>query len=119
LLERSHIASCRLYLWKAAIGYNVHPSIQISSTAVVADIAAGTGMWLVDMAQRYPTVQFEGFDNNLVGDTPLSQFYALITFSLVSNVLGDKTDFPTTTLRSGSTRKPYPYKLYHQVLELF
>jgi ubiquinone/menaquinone biosynthesis C-methylase UbiE len=75
MLERSHIASCRLnlqhYLWKTAIGYNVHPSIPITSATIVADIAAGTGMWLVDMAQSYPTVQFEGFDNNLVIDTLL------------------------------------------------
>jgi ubiquinone/menaquinone biosynthesis C-methylase UbiE len=70
MLQRSHIASCRLnlqhYLWKAAIGYNVHPSIPISSGTMVADIAAGTGMWLIEMAQSHPTVLFEGFDNNLV-----------------------------------------------------
>ena len=75
MLECSHIASCRLnlqhYLWKAAIGYSVHPSVPISPTAVVADIAAGTGMWLVNMAQSYPTVQFEGFDNNLINGIPL------------------------------------------------
>lgn len=82
MLERSHIASCRLnlqhYLWKAAIGYSVHPSIKLSSTAVVADIAAGTCMWLVDMAQSYPTVQFEGFDNNLVSHTPLLQLFPFL-----------------------------------------
>ena len=83
MLERSHIASCRLnlqhYLWKAAIGYNVHPSIPISSATIVADVAAGTGMWLVDLAQSYPTVQFEGFDNNLVSDTLLFKFYTLLS----------------------------------------
>jgi len=67
--DRSHIAACRLnlqhYLWKAAIGYNVHPSIPISSAKIVADIAAGTCMWLVDEATNYPAVQFEAFDNNL------------------------------------------------------
>ena len=43
----------------------------MTSATIVADIAAGTGMWLVDMAQSYPTVQFDGFDNNLVIDNIL------------------------------------------------
>lgn len=84
MLERNHVASCRLnlqhYLWKAAIGYNVHPSIPISPGTVVADIAAGTGMWLVDMAQNYPKVQFEGFDNNLVSDDILLTFQTLLIY---------------------------------------
>jgi len=68
MLDRSHVASCRLnlqhYLWKTAIGYHVHPSVPISSATAVADVAAGTGMWLIDLAQSYPNIQFDGFDNN-------------------------------------------------------
>jgi len=97
MLDRSHAASCRLnlqhYLRKAAIGYHAHPSIPISSATIVADIAAGTGMWLVDLAQNHPKIQFEGFDNNLVSGVYFTRvFLALVP----SNRLEDKANFLNT-----------------------
>ncbi|CAG8958208.1 hypothetical protein HYFRA_00000561 [Hymenoscyphus fraxineus] len=71
MLDRTHAAACRLnlqfYLWKDAIGYNIHPSIPIpiSENIVIADVAAGTGAWLLDVAKTLPNATLEGFDNDL------------------------------------------------------
>lgn len=74
--DRSHAAASRLnlqfYLWKDALKYNMHPSISASlpQTAVIADVAAGTGIWLIDTARELPEAQFEGLDYNLVQAPP-------------------------------------------------
>lgn len=69
MLDRSHAAACRLnlqfYLWKDAIGFNIHPSIPISENSTIADVAAGTGAWLLDVSRTLPNATFEGFDNDL------------------------------------------------------
>ncbi|APA10311.1 hypothetical protein SS1G_07231 [Sclerotinia sclerotiorum 1980 UF-70] len=67
--DRSHIAACRLnlqyYLWKEALQFVVHPSIQLSNESVVADVATGTGAWLLDVARDFPQAQLHGFDNDV------------------------------------------------------
>lgn len=67
--DRSHIAACRLnlqyYLWKEALQFVVHPSIKLSNESVVADVAAGTGAWLLDVARDFPQAQLDGFDKDL------------------------------------------------------
>ncbi|CAG8979354.1 hypothetical protein HYALB_00002480 [Hymenoscyphus albidus] len=69
MLDRTHAAACRLnlqfYLWKDAIGFNIHPSIPISKSCIIADVAAGTGAWLLDVARTLPNAMLEGFDNDL------------------------------------------------------
>jgi len=71
VLNRSHAhtAACRLnlqfYLWKDAIKFNIHPSIPVKENSIIADVAAGTGMWLIDVARELPMAQLDGFDNNL------------------------------------------------------
>ncbi|KAH6664447.1 S-adenosyl-L-methionine-dependent methyltransferase [Halenospora varia] len=69
MLDRSHAAACRLnlqfYLWKDAIGFNIHPSILISEKCIIADVAAGTGAWLLDVARTFPNATLDGFDNDL------------------------------------------------------
>jgi SAM-dependent methyltransferase len=69
VLDRSHIAACRLnlqyYLWKESLQFNVHPSIQLSKESVIADVATGTGAWLLDVARDFPQAQLDGFDNDL------------------------------------------------------
>ena len=69
MLDRGHAAACRLnlqfYLWKESMKFNIHPSIPIPENAIIADIAAGTGMWLIDVARELPTAQLDGFDIDL------------------------------------------------------
>ena len=69
MLDRSHAAACRLnlqfYLWKDALKFNIHPSISIPKSAIIADVATGTGMWLIDVARELPTAQLDGFDIDL------------------------------------------------------
>jgi len=67
--DRSHAAACRLnlqhYLWKDALEFNLHPSISFGEDFVVADVAAGTGAWLIDIARQFPNAKLEGFDIDL------------------------------------------------------
>lgn len=69
MLDKSHSAACRLnlqfYLWKTAIGFNIHPSIPVSESFTIADVAVGTGAWLLNVARTLPNATFEGFDNDL------------------------------------------------------
>ena len=66
--DRSHAAASRLnlqfYLWKDALKYNIHPSIQPSlvPNALIADVASGSGMWLIDVSRQLPDAQLDGFD---------------------------------------------------------
>ncbi|TVY92476.1 N-methyltransferase [Lachnellula willkommii] len=59
---------CRLnllfYLWKDAMGYILHPSIQMPGKEWrVADVGAGTGLWLTELAQIAPKdSQLDGYD---------------------------------------------------------
>jgi len=67
--DRSHAAACRLniqhYLWKDALKFNVYPSIPLRDNCVIADVAAGTGAWLIDVAHQFPDAELDGLDNNL------------------------------------------------------
>ncbi|MCJ1453327.1 hypothetical protein MMC28_003674 [Mycoblastus sanguinarius] len=69
MLDRGHAAACRLnlqfYLWKAAMKFNIHPSIPIPKDAVIADVATGTGMWLIDVSHDLPTARLDGLDIDL------------------------------------------------------
>ncbi|KAK3291709.1 S-adenosyl-L-methionine-dependent methyltransferase [Chaetomium fimeti] len=74
--DRSHAAASRLnlqfYLWKDALKFNIHPSISaaLPKTAVIADVAAGTGIWLIDTARQLPEAQLDGLDYNLLQSPP-------------------------------------------------
>ncbi|KAL9122036.1 MAG: hypothetical protein Q9187_001413 [Circinaria calcarea] len=71
VLGRSYSASSRLnyqfYLWKNTLKFNLHPRIPSPQpNARIADIATGTGIWLLDLAQEVPeTVQMDGMDITL------------------------------------------------------
>ena len=71
VLDRSYSAASRLnlqfYLWKNTLTFNLHPSIPaLKGNARIADIATGTGIWLLDLAQEVPaTVQMDGMDITL------------------------------------------------------
>jgi len=55
----------QFYLWKDAIKFNIHPSIPVQKCGIIADVATGTGMWLIDVARELPTAKIEGFDIDL------------------------------------------------------
>jgi len=67
-LARGYVPSARLnlqfYLWREALGYNLHPAITIKTEGwKVADVATGTGLWLCDLAKHAPlSAQLDGFD---------------------------------------------------------
>lgn len=70
LLDRSTLGSSRLYmqhwLWQRLAGHLLHPSIPIKEKMKIADIACGTGIWLIDLAREFREsstyVQLDGFD---------------------------------------------------------
>lgn len=68
-LDRSPAAACRLnmqcYLWKETLKYDIHPSIPISKHSTIADVACGTGIWLIHVARELPSAQLDGFDIDL------------------------------------------------------
>ena len=69
MLDRNHLAACRLnlqhYLWKEALGFTIEPSITIPHNAAIADVACGTGLWLLDTVRLLPGAQLTGFDIDL------------------------------------------------------
>ncbi|KAI9678377.1 MAG: hypothetical protein M1822_008023 [Bathelium mastoideum] len=69
LLDRNYLGACRLngqsYYWKDALQFNLHPSIRIGENAVVADVAAGTGSWLIDVSREVPSARLDGSDIDL------------------------------------------------------
>lgn len=78
MLDSHFRAASRLnlqhYLWREALGYIVHPSISLSKASdaqlAIADIAFGTGMWLIDVAKKYPHAKLDGLDINLTQCPP-------------------------------------------------
>ncbi|KAL1970615.1 hypothetical protein VTN77DRAFT_4259 [Rasamsonia byssochlamydoides] len=71
MLDRSHIAACRLnlqhFLWKEVFQFSIHPAIQlpVDRPVHIADVAAGTGLWLIDVARELPAAQLDGLDIDL------------------------------------------------------
>lgn len=70
VLQRDYAATTRLnaqfWLWKHELGFNIHPSIpRPSSSACIADVATGTGIWMLDASRELPDRQFYGFDISL------------------------------------------------------
>lgn len=68
-LDSTHAAACRLnlqyYLWKEMLDFDIHPSIPTASDSVIADVACGTGIWLIHVAREFPNGQLDGFDIDL------------------------------------------------------
>ncbi|GIJ88134.1 hypothetical protein Asppvi_007051 [Aspergillus pseudoviridinutans] len=66
-LNRNVAASTRLslqhYIWKENMGYLLHPSIAVSRPDLaIADVGAGTGIWLLDLLRQLPNAKLHGFD---------------------------------------------------------
>ncbi|KAL8925532.1 MAG: hypothetical protein Q9208_003423 [Pyrenodesmia sp. 3 TL-2023] len=69
-LSRNYAASvrlnCQFFLWKAELGFNIHPRItSMSPTVAIADLATGTAIWLLDLQRELPNAHLDGFDISL------------------------------------------------------
>ena len=66
LLNRDFYAATRLncqhWLWCQELRYNLHPAITVPSSGNIADVATGTGAWLLEVAREHPKTRCDGFD---------------------------------------------------------
>ncbi|KUI59769.1 hypothetical protein VP1G_07000 [Cytospora mali] len=68
LLGRDFHASTRLYMqhwmWRRKFGFLLHPKIPVNEDQdiQIADVACGTGIWLIDLAKEIPKATLDGFD---------------------------------------------------------
>ncbi|KAL4898002.1 hypothetical protein BDV59DRAFT_169069 [Aspergillus ambiguus] len=53
------------YLWREVFGYSIHPSIELPKAPKVADVACGTGLWLIDVSRGLSDAQLDGLDLDL------------------------------------------------------
>jgi SAM-dependent methyltransferase len=74
------------------LGYHLNPSISkhLKDGSAVADIAAGTAIWLVEVAQKFPGVQCHGFDISDAQFPPKDR----LPSNVVLSVADAKKDFP-------------------------
>ena len=91
LLNRGYAVTSRLNLqidlWKRCLHFNSHPSIRLpGDKPCIADVATGTALWLVDVAQEIPSSQCDGFDIDLIQYPPAER--------LPSNVQVRARDMP-------------------------
>jgi SAM-dependent methyltransferase len=51
-------------VWSQNLRYNISPIItsKLPNDAIIADVGAGTGKWLMDIAKDHPTWELYGFD---------------------------------------------------------
>lgn len=57
--------NCQHWILHQEPGDNLHPTITVPSHGRIADVATGTGAWLLEVAREQPTAQCDGFDINL------------------------------------------------------
>lgn len=75
MFDSSYVAAARLnfqhYLWKASLKFNIHPSIPSpGQDEHIADVAAGTAIWLTEVAREPLNVQLDGSDIDLTQAAP-------------------------------------------------
>ncbi|KAL4730896.1 hypothetical protein ACLX1H_002938 [Fusarium chlamydosporum] len=74
-------------LWRLHTGYSLHPAIPRSSTMRVAEIGAGTGVWLFDLAQELPdTVCLHGYDISATQFPPKELWPPNVELSLMDSL---------------------------------
>ncbi|CAL8584122.1 hypothetical protein XPA_009727 [Xanthoria parietina] len=50
--------NCQHYLWQQELRFNLHPSIPTPVPGnAIADVATGTGVWLLEVAREHPGVE--------------------------------------------------------------
>ena len=129
VLNRDYAAStrlnCQFFLWKEELGFNLHPSINISASGSrIADIATGTAIWLVDLARSLPDSQLDGFDISLEQCPPLAWLPASVSvdqwdiFSRVPPALKSQYDVVHIRLALLVVRQNDPRPILRNILEL-
>jgi SAM-dependent methyltransferase len=91
-LDEQHLFTIKTF------GFLIHPNIPlISPTLKIADIGAGTGIWLLDVAKSVPpTCQFTGFDFSSSGFPPAQTLPPNVTFQIQDMLL----PFPASEIKS-------------------
>ncbi|KAL8907022.1 MAG: hypothetical protein Q9171_006025 [Xanthocarpia ochracea] len=87
VLNRDFTASTRLncqhYMWQQEIRFTLHLSIpEPASGAAIADVAAGTGVWLIEVAKQYPLVDCLGLDISTTQSPPKAWLPSNIDFKI-------------------------------------
>ena len=73
VFDKSHMEACRLnlqhMLFREVFQFSIHPSVQLpdssSKPVKIVDVAAGTCLWMLDVAREMPTAQLDGTDIDL------------------------------------------------------
>lgn len=72
---------CEHYLWREELGYLLNPSIPYQgSKDAIADVATDSGVWLLDVANKYPYAQCFGLDVSTKLCPPNAWLPANVTF---------------------------------------
>ncbi|KAL8915975.1 MAG: hypothetical protein Q9172_006534 [Xanthocarpia lactea] len=87
VLKRDFTAStclnCQHYMWQQELRFTLHPSIpEPASGAAIADVAAGTGVWLIEVAKQYPLVDCLGLDISTTQSPPKAWLPSNIDFKI-------------------------------------
>ncbi|TVY48847.1 Methyltransferase [Lachnellula occidentalis] len=89
-------ASSRLnfqhFIWKDALGYNIHPSIKLPDNAAIADVATGTAIWPVEVAREYPAANIDALDldfSHVIAREWLPHSITLRSWNMFDEVPGD------------------------------
>ncbi|KAF2710677.1 hypothetical protein K504DRAFT_532466 [Pleomassaria siparia CBS 279.74] len=82
VLGRDYLASVRLSLQHIQeTGYHVHPSIPLRAGMEIMEVATGTGIWMLDLASKYPDINFHGTDYSLEQAPPREFLPSKVTLS--------------------------------------
>ncbi|QKX54345.1 uncharacterized protein TRUGW13939_01431 [Talaromyces rugulosus] len=65
VLDKSHLEACRLnlqhMLFRNVFQFSIHPGVKLpASNPIIVDVAAGTCLWILDVAREIPTAQLDG-----------------------------------------------------------
>ncbi|KAL8772429.1 MAG: hypothetical protein Q9209_002380 [Squamulea sp. 1 TL-2023] len=75
--------NCQHYLWQQELQFTLHPSIpKPRSGMAIADIATGTGVWLIQAAKEYPNVECLGLDISTEQSPPKAWLPSNIDFKV-------------------------------------
>jgi SAM-dependent methyltransferase len=94
-LNRDLLSSARLHLqhavFVAGLGYLLHPDVPIGPTSLVAEVATGTGIFALALADAHPSARIEASDISLAQVPAKHWWPANATFSVL-DVLRDLND---------------------------
>ncbi|KAL8989802.1 MAG: hypothetical protein Q9169_008276, partial [Polycauliona sp. 2 TL-2023] len=86
MLSRTITGSTRLnaqhQLWQHELGHLLNPSIfPLPPNARIADLATGTGIWLLELSSQYPHLTYHGLDISISQTPPTAWLPPNLSFS--------------------------------------